>query len=200
MSECRPDIETSRDAPPDSGRLDAKQADATDSVDRVGALASSLCAVHCMVCMLLPYAFGALGLGFLLGHEAEWTFTLIAVALALGALVMGWRRNRSIRVSLLLILGISGLLVSRGLEAAGEHDDHHEAQAPTARADHPDAEASSHKHAHSEEGSRSSLTGGFAPEIGHLAGSGLGVVGGILLLSGHLLNLRGRQRGDSSAS
>lgn len=90
----------------------------TDRLDRVGAVASSLCAVHCAVCALLPAAFGALGMGSLLGHEAEWVFTLIAVAFAAGALISGWRRHRSVWVAGLLALGIAGLLASRGSRRA----------------------------------------------------------------------------------
>ena len=59
----------------------------SDWTDRVGATVSSLCAVHCAVCALLPAAFGILGLGFLLGQEAEWALTLTAVAFGSGALV-----------------------------------------------------------------------------------------------------------------
>ena len=59
-----------------------------DWTDRLGATVSSLCAIHCAVCALLPAAFGVLGLGFLLGHEAEWALTLTAIAFGSGALVM----------------------------------------------------------------------------------------------------------------
>ena len=61
---------------------------------------------------------------FLFGHEAEWIFTLIAVAFASGALVLGWRVHRSSKVAGFFLLGIIGLLASRGLEM-GSHDDHH---------------------------------------------------------------------------
>lgn len=136
-----------------------------ERADRIGALASTVCAVHCAVCALLPVAFGALGLGFLLGHEAEWGFTLIAVFFAAAALVAGWRRHRSRGVALLLMLGIVGLLVSRGVEGATE--DHAENGHDHAQAvDHHDGEA------------------------GHLAGTVVGVVAGLVLLAGHLLSLR----------
>ena len=59
-----------------------KQAETHDASghwsDRFGALASAVCAVHCGVCALLPWAFGALGLGFLVGYEVEWALTLVA--------------------------------------------------------------------------------------------------------------------------
>lgn len=146
-----------------------------ERVDRVGALASTVCALHCAVCALLPVAFGALGLGFLLGHEAEWVFTLIAIVFATAALTAGWRRHRSRGVALLLLVGIAGLLVSRGVEEAGESH---------ADGGHGHANALDHDHDHDQ------ADGG----AGHLVGTVVGVVAGLSLLAGHLLSLRAIRR------
>ena len=104
--------------------------------DRFGTVASSICAVHCAICGFLPVAFGAVGLGFLLGHEVEWLFSLVAVVFGLVALVMGWRQFRSPRVAALLVLGIVGILASRVLEMGdahhdGEHGEHAELRLPS---------------------------------------------------------------------
>ena len=103
----------------------------TEKLDRFGAVASSLCAVHCAVCAFLPAALGALGLGFLIGHEAEWILSLIAISFAAVAAVIGYRQHGSKATVSLLVIGVIGLLASRGIEAQaghhGEHgDDHHE--------------------------------------------------------------------------
>jgi len=144
----------------------------TRGVDRVGAVASSLCAAHCAICALLPAAFGALGMGALLGHEAEWVFTLIAIGFAAGALLMGWRRHRSMGVATLLVIGMLGLLASRGIEAGHEHGDHHHTQAV----------------AHNHEASRADH---HEPEsVRGAVGTATGVLAGLALLTGHLLNLR----------
>ncbi|MGF1508441.1 MAG: MerC family mercury resistance protein [Myxococcota bacterium] len=90
-----------------------------DVVDRLGAVASGVCAAHCAVCAALPGALGVLGLGALLGHEAEWTLTLVAVGLGLVALMVGWRRHRSARVAIGLSMGIVGLLLARRFEEGG---------------------------------------------------------------------------------
>lgn len=90
-------------------------------VDRVGTLASAACALHCAMCALLPGVFATLGLGALLGHEAEWGFTLVAVVFAAAALFLGWRRHRSFIVVLALGAGIAGLLLARVLEESGVH-------------------------------------------------------------------------------
>ena len=97
-----------------------------ERVDQAGAVASTLCAIHCAICALLPAAFGALGLGMLLSQTAEWAFTLVAVSIAAGALVLSWRQYRSIAVAGLLSLGIVGLLASRVLEMGSDHHHHGE--------------------------------------------------------------------------
>ncbi len=89
------------------------------AVDQFGVFASGACAAHCVVCALLPSALGAMGLSFLTGHEAEWAFTFVAIAFAAIALVMGWRRHRSLGVALLFVLGSSGLLLARFMEEGG---------------------------------------------------------------------------------
>ncbi|MEM8962246.1 MAG: MerC domain-containing protein [Acidobacteriota bacterium] len=88
-------------------------------MDRLGTLASALCAVHCALCALLPTLLVAWGLGALLTHEAEWTFTLLAVVLGVAALVLGWRKHQSWWIASILGVGIVGLLASRFLEEGG---------------------------------------------------------------------------------
>lgn len=76
--------------------------------DRVGATASFLCAIHCallpFVLALLPF----LGLEFLADHRFERGFVMFACALALLALVSGFRRHHGARP---LMLAIPGLLL-----------------------------------------------------------------------------------------
>ncbi|PRP91273.1 MerC mercury resistance protein [Enhygromyxa salina] len=142
-----------------------------EGLDRAGTVASSVCAAHCVVCAVLPAAFGVLGLGFLTGHGAEWTFTLVAVAFAIGALHFGWRRHRSRGIALLMVLAIVGLLASRGIEGVEPHHDgeHHHDE---------------HHHVASAE----------PPGSIHLAGTALGVLAGLMLATGHVLNIRASRR------
>jgi hypothetical protein len=85
-------------------------------VDRWGALASATCAVHCVLSAFLPQALAAVGLGILLGHEAEWGLTLVALVFASAALYLGYRKHRSARVAATLGAGIVALLLARFLE------------------------------------------------------------------------------------
>ncbi len=171
--------------------------------DRVGAVASTLCALHCLFCAFAPFVFGALGLGFLLSSTAEWALTLCAVAFGAGALALGRRRHGSTRVAALLGLGIVGLLGARALEmGSGHHGDHVDAEhleerhgasaerhddrtatGPAATTDgHEEAESDSdHAHEHDE--------GAL-----HTVGGTVGFAAGLLLLAGHLLNVRAARR------
>lgn len=65
------------------------------AVDRIGATASFLCALHCAA---LPFVFAllpALGLEFLADHTFERWFIAFATALSLTMLVRGYLRHRT---------------------------------------------------------------------------------------------------------
>lgn len=79
-------------------------------VDRVGATASLLCAVHCA---LLPFVLALLpliGLEFLAGHTFERIFVACAAALASASLLVAYRRHRRPHALFLMVPGIALLL------------------------------------------------------------------------------------------
>ena len=85
-------------------------------VDRVGATASMLCAVHCA---LLPFVLALLpliGLEFLAGHTFERIFVGCAAMLACASLVTAYRRHRRPHALFLMVPGIAllclGILVN----------------------------------------------------------------------------------------
>jgi len=170
-----------------------KRVHSNEWTDRLGSFASSLCALHCAVCGLLPVAFTALGLGFLLNSEVEWILSITAIVLGLGALVLGWRQHRSLKVAGLLAIGIVGIIASRGLEVGLGHEDHH---GFSHNNDVVHVESTEHIHDHQEELHASEHAGeheGAAHENGdlaHFAGTLVGVFAGLLLLFGHILNIR----------
>lgn len=79
--------------------------------DRVGAIASFLCAIHCaalpFVLALLPFV----GLEFLADHAFERGFVLFASALATVSLVIGYRRHHRPLALLLAIPGLALLIM-----------------------------------------------------------------------------------------
>ncbi|HUA79935.1 MAG TPA: MerC domain-containing protein [Dyella sp.] len=83
-------------------------------VDRVGAIASFLCAIHCAALPFVLALLPLMGLSFLGGHAFERGFVFFASLLALFALVNGYRRHHRalpLRMALpglmLLILGVT---------------------------------------------------------------------------------------------
>lgn len=166
-----------------------------EGVDRIGALASSICAVHCALAAFVPAALAASGVGFLLGEGAEWTFTVFAVGMATAALVTSWRRHHSRSVAALFVAGIAALLLSRGIEGLAHHgeegDSAHNAAAVAQGDKHDHAAADNHDHAAADTDAE--------PEATHLAGIGVGVMAGLLLLAGHITNVR-RSRCCASGS
>ena len=187
-----------------------------ERVDRFGAFASVACAIHCAVCAFIPSAFAALGIGFLAGHMAEWLLTLIAVASGVAALVLGWLHHRKFRVLVTLSIGIVGLLLARlgeshdhegghsdhgGHAAAVSHDDdrpHDHAEDATGHADrehherHADRENTNHHDDHDQDHEAHEAAHGESAHEAHAHGSGetVGIVAGLILMFGHLSNLR----------
>ncbi|MBT6432053.1 MAG: MerC domain-containing protein [Deltaproteobacteria bacterium] len=163
----------------------------SQKLDRFGAVASSLCALHCALCALLPAALSALGLGFLIGHEAEWLLTLVAVALGMVAMIVGWRQHRSFRVAGVLAIGIVGLLVSRGLEMGSDHHDSHDEvhHAQVEEASSQSNEGDDHEEEKQVEGEEHHVSTEEG-DSGHLVGASVGVLAGLLLFLGHILNIR----------
>ncbi len=192
-------------------------------MDRFGSVASTTCAIHCAICAFLPVVVTAVGFDFLFSPQTEWVFAITAIVFGVVALYFGWRQHRSKQVAALMIIGIVGLMVSRGLEMGSEHHDHvgaeshhghhgdqpHHEVAEDAGSDHAEdghvagedahsAHAGEHEeHGEAEEAHAHAAHAGEHGEgeeahddFSHKAGGFVGVLGGLLLLVGHLLNMR----------
>ena len=158
-----------------------------EQLDRWGAVASTACALHCAACAFVPAMFAVLGLDILLGHEAEWGLTLLAVGIGVAALGIGWRRHKNMTVLAVISIGIVGLLVARSLEG-GHHDEHAEDKTHAAASEHAgEKKETQHKDEHREDDGHH---GEGHHEDGHLSGELIGIIGGLLLMFGHVLNLR----------
>ena len=154
---------------------------------------------------MVPSLFAALGLGLLLSPAVENGLALIAILFALGAMVLAWRQHRSNMVLAVLALGIVGLLASRGLEMGGHHDHHgeeHHAAAGHDADEHDDEHGDEHGDEHDDEhgdehgDEHSDEHGDEHGEEGvmHALGAGVGVLAGLMLFGGHMLNLRAMRR------
>ena len=88
-------------------------------LDRLGTIASSVCALHCVLCSLAPALLTLSGLGVLVSHEAEWGFTFVAALLAIAAAVKGYCPCGSWKVPAMLLTGVVVLFIARFNEALG---------------------------------------------------------------------------------
>lgn len=83
------------------------------SLDLVGATASIVCAVHCVVVALL---LGAMPMVSLLASSwIDWVFFAASAGIGCAALVPGFRRHRQVAPLLLFATGMLMLLVIRAL-------------------------------------------------------------------------------------
>ena len=79
--------------------------------DRVGAVASFLCAVHCAALPFVIAVLPALGLSFLADHKFERIFIAFASCLALTALIRGYRRHHIARPLYFVVPGLALLWI-----------------------------------------------------------------------------------------
>lgn len=75
--------------------------------DRIGALGSVLCAVHCALLPFVIAALPALGLGGFELIDIDQAFTVFATLLGVAVLSYGYRRHRAFRAWMVLIPGLA---------------------------------------------------------------------------------------------
>jgi hypothetical protein len=95
------------------------QLNPASAVDRVGATASFLCAVHCAVLPFVLALLPALGLSFLADHGFERGFVAFASVLACWSIGSSYRRHRRSQALWLLLPGLA--LLWSGAFIVGEH-------------------------------------------------------------------------------
>lgn len=82
------------------------------NLDKVGAYASAICAVHCVLTGLALGLLSVVGLGFIGSSVTEAIFFLITVGVGTAALVHGIRRHHSAVPASIFASGLFCLLVS----------------------------------------------------------------------------------------
>lgn len=88
----------------------------TLGMDHVGMFASTACAIHCVLMILIPSGLALGGFKALFSHEAEWAIAFFSVGLGLIAVAIGYRLHRSNKVLAIMLASAAGLFVSRFLE------------------------------------------------------------------------------------
>jgi hypothetical protein len=99
-------------------------------LDRIGAYASAVCAVHCLITGVALGLLSVSGLGFLGSPTAELGFFAVTVTIGVVALVHGHRKHHSIVPALVFVTGLASLL--SGHFFFGHDHDHAPQPFPTA--------------------------------------------------------------------
>lgn len=96
-------------------------------VDRAGSVASTLCAIHCVMSGVLLGVLTSVGAGFLASEAVEILFLVLAGVFGVWALFRGWSKHSSFLPAIPFAIGIAFLIVAHlgkgshqwGLSAAG---------------------------------------------------------------------------------
>ena len=84
-----------------------------DKLDRAGATASFLCAIHCALMPFVITMLPLLGLSFLASEPVEWTLLLSSATLGTLSLCAGFREHGSRRVFAILGIALALLVAGR---------------------------------------------------------------------------------------
>ena len=84
-----------------------------NKLDRAGATASFLCAVHCALMPLVVALLPLLGLSFLASEPVEWALLAASATLGSLSLCLGFRKHRKRRVFMVLALALALLVAGR---------------------------------------------------------------------------------------
>lgn len=93
---------------------------APDSLDKVGATASLVCAMHCALMPLVVTLLPLLGLAFLADERVEWALVGFSAAIGIISLCWGYRVHRSRRALAILAVGLGLLAAGRIAERREE--------------------------------------------------------------------------------
>lgn len=85
-------------------------------LDRVGATASLVCALHCALMPLVITLLPLVGLGFLADERVEWALVTLSAVMGTTSLCLGFRQHRSRRAFAFLGIGLGMLATGRILE------------------------------------------------------------------------------------
>lgn len=79
-----------------------------DAAERLGLMATTVCAVHCALTPLLVSILPVIGLGALLNPQVEWALVTLALALGAATIVPAYRHHHH-RATPLLLFGVGAL-------------------------------------------------------------------------------------------
>jgi hypothetical protein len=106
----------SRRTPDWAEMTDGGEYRAPETLDKVGATASLLCAIHCALMPLVITLLPLVGLSFLADSRVEWALIALSATLGVTSLCLGYREHRSRRALGVLGAGLGLLALGRIME------------------------------------------------------------------------------------
>jgi hypothetical protein len=82
------------------------------NLDKIGAVASAICAVHCLLTGVALGLLSILGLGFIGSPAAEFAFISVAVVVGVWAIVHGRRKHHSSIPAVIFVFGLMCIAAS----------------------------------------------------------------------------------------
>lgn len=95
------------------GAAPEKRREVPERLDRAGATASLVCAVHCALMPLVITLLPLVGLAFLADQRLEWALFVVSAAIGVTSLRLGFREHRSWRALAVLTIGLAALATGR---------------------------------------------------------------------------------------
>ena len=93
--------------------VELEQSRPSDNLDKVGATASFLCAIHCAIMPFVLTMLPLVGLSFLASEPVEWALLAFSAILGTLSLCVGFREHRSRRVFAFLGIALALLVAGR---------------------------------------------------------------------------------------
>lgn len=91
-----------------------------DTAERLGLMATGVCAVHCALTPLLVSLLPMIGLGALLNPQVEWGLVGLAIALGAGTIVPAyWHHHHRVAPVVLFVIGAACLLGAHAIVPHG---------------------------------------------------------------------------------
>ncbi len=92
------------------------------NIDRIGAVASSICAVHCLLTSIALGALSTLGLGFMESVWVDIFFVVLALSVGVFSVRHGYKHHASLLPPAIFFVGLTLVFVSHFIIG---HDHHH---------------------------------------------------------------------------
>jgi hypothetical protein len=84
-----------------------------NKLDKIGVIASTICAIHCTVMPFMLIVFPILSLSLFVSETFEWVFLSASLLLGVTSLCFGYKKHKSLRAFPWLASGLALIVIGR---------------------------------------------------------------------------------------